>query len=192
MKQLLKLFYITSILVLLVMYVSDAQSYKLKRWVFGSGGMVAETNSNGMKISGILGQLAIERISNAGFGTGYTVYQGFWVPDKDQGTSVTDIPAGASISNYPNPFSSSTTIEYTLPGLSLVNLNIYDVSGKKVYSIELGIKEGTNRIDWNAKDMSGVDLGSGSYIVELSVEPASISGVTFNPFTLRNVMILVR
>ncbi len=177
---------------MLVIYISDAQSYKLKRWVFGSGGMVAETNSSGMKISGILGQLAIERISNAGFGVGYTVYQGFWVPEKDQGTSVEEIPLGAKISNYPNPFSSSTTIEYSLPGLSFVNLSIYDVSGKKIYTIDLGIKEGTNRIDWNAKDMNGVDLGSGSYIVELNVEPASISGVTFNPFTIRNVMLLVR
>ncbi len=177
---------------LLVIYISDAQSYKLKRWVFGSGGMVSETNSSGMKISGILGQLAIERLSNAGFGPGHIVYQGFWVPDKDAGTSVQPIPAGASLKNFPNPFSYSTTIEYTLPGLSQVSISIYDVSGKKIYHYDLGIQEGTQRIDWNAKDMSGTDVGSGSYIAEVNVEPASFSGVTFNSFIMRNVMVLVR
>jgi hypothetical protein len=40
--------------------------------------------------------------------------------------------AGFSLSNYPNPFSNSTTISFELPEAGQVNLKVYDMLGKEV------------------------------------------------------------
>lgn len=49
--------------------------------------------------------------------------------------------------NYPNPFSESTTITFTLPGNMEASLRIYDMTGKLVKSIIGEYSEGINRVD---------------------------------------------
>ena len=60
---------------------------------------------------------------------------------------------------YPNPFTHSTTIQFTNPDNSRYNLLVYDVSGKLVYT------EGyifTDRVEFSREQ-----LPAGLYIVEL-------------------------
>lgn len=67
------------------------------------------------------------------------------------------------LSNYPNPFQSKTTINYQLQSTTDVELNIYDLSGRKVASLmNESQPEGKHELEWNAGDMQ-----PGVYICEL-------------------------
>ncbi len=66
--------------------------------------------------------------------------------------------------NYPNPFNSSTTIEFSLPEQSLVALTVYNQLGQKVRKLAGGMfGEGFHRVDFNAEP-----LASGMYFYELT------------------------
>lgn len=52
---------------------------------------------------------------------------------------------------FPNPFTTSTTIEYELTSPSSVQLIIYDYLGKQVDRMELQQSNGKQQITWNAK-----------------------------------------
>ncbi|MEI6749592.1 MAG: T9SS type A sorting domain-containing protein [Bacteroidales bacterium] len=60
--------------------------------------------------------------------------------------------------NFPNPFKSSTTIGYQLPGNGFVSLKIYDALGnEKATLVNSNQTSGSHTIDFNAKDLtSGV------------------------------------
>ncbi len=60
--------------------------------------------------------------------------------------------------NYPNPFNASTTIEFSLPEESAVELVVYDLLGRKVATLAEGVKTaGIHTIIWTADDVpSGV------------------------------------
>lgn len=63
----------------------------------------------------------------------------------------------------PNPFNSSTTINYTLPGNSRYALEILDISGRLVARLDEGIRPaGSYRAVWDARE-----AGSGTYFVRL-------------------------
>jgi hypothetical protein len=74
------------------------------------------------------------------------------------------IPGGDKGTNFPNPFNSSTTIEYFLPKQVHVRIDIYDLLGRKVKTL---IKEeqraGTHSIVFDASDLS-----TGMYFVRLN------------------------
>ncbi len=66
-------------------------------------------------------------------------------------------------SNYPNPFSEQTTIEYDVAEQSKVNIRVYNVLGQQVATLARGTKQaGTHQVDW-----SGQSLSSGKYFVRL-------------------------
>ncbi|MCK4352764.1 T9SS type A sorting domain-containing protein, partial [candidate division WOR-3 bacterium] len=60
--------------------------------------------------------------------------------------------------NYPNPFTSKTQIQFTLPRKSHVKLSIYDVSGRLVKTLVNGErKPGYYSVKWDAKEFpSGI------------------------------------
>ncbi|MCL5030774.1 MAG: T9SS type A sorting domain-containing protein [Bacteroidetes bacterium] len=66
--------------------------------------------------------------------------------------------------NYPNPFNPSTTIKFSLPNRSFVNIKVYDITGREVAILFDGAKEaGTYSIDFNASNLS-----SGTYFYRIS------------------------
>jgi hypothetical protein len=66
--------------------------------------------------------------------------------------------------NYPNPFNPSTTIKYSVPEVSNIKIDLYDLLGNKIRTIEEGIKTaGVHFLKF-----SGEDLSSGVYFVRLS------------------------
>ena len=68
--------------------------------------------------------------------------------------------------NYPNPFNPLTTIDYQLPMSGHVEIDIYDISGKKVTSlVNMERKAGYHSVIWNAEGLS-----SGIYIYSLKVD----------------------
>ena len=65
--------------------------------------------------------------------------------------------------NFPNPFNPVTTIHYTIPGVSHVKLEIFNVSGQSVAMLENKIKSaGHYEITWDAPG-----LASGIYFYRL-------------------------
>lgn len=67
-------------------------------------------------------------------------------------------------SNYPNPFNPMTTIAFDIPESGLVNMSVYNLTGKKVMSLinEQNMSAGSYDVIWNASDFS-----SGLYIVQI-------------------------
>ena len=70
--------------------------------------------------------------------------------------------------NYPNPFNPTTTISYSLENDSNVLVNIYDISGKLITTLQNEYKtQGTHSITWNGTDNAGSKVGAGVYIYQL-------------------------
>lgn len=77
-----------------------------------------------------------------------------------------DLPAapGAEVFSYPNP-SNQRTIEFSLAEQSRVELEVYDIQGRRVRQDDLGVlPAGIRRIDFD-----GRDLGQGLYLYRVKV-----------------------
>ena len=82
--------------------------------------------------------------------------------------------------NYPNPFSTSTTISFSATDLHpssavamlrrvdrLAQIKIYNVKGQLVK--QLSIENSKSSIEWDGKDENGNPLSSGIYFYKLEV-----------------------
>ena len=70
--------------------------------------------------------------------------------------------------NYPNPFSTNTTIPYSLGEPCHVRLTVYNFTGQQIAVLVNEHQEkGRYTYDWKAKDNSGNPLGSGLYLYRL-------------------------
>ncbi|MBK7104658.1 MAG: CotH kinase family protein [Ignavibacteriae bacterium] len=73
------------------------------------------------------------------------------------------------LSAFPNPFNPSTKIEYEIAERSNVQIKIYDILGREVWSIPEVKKEiGNYNIIWNAVDNYGNKLSSGIYLLNIN------------------------
>ena len=73
--------------------------------------------------------------------------------------------------NYPNPFNPVTTIAYDLKAWSIVNLQIFDIMGRKLMTLESSVKApGHHYTMWNGKNSKGSQMASGVYFYRLTVE----------------------
>lgn len=116
------------------------------------------------------------------------VVKGSWM--KTTPTEIADAssqPAGYSLGvNYPNPFNSSTWMEYSVPWQSVVTLKIVDVLGREVATIFSGERgAGKYRAEWNAgKNPSGV------YFYRLFARP--LAGGNSEEYTETHKLILLK
>ncbi len=70
--------------------------------------------------------------------------------------------------NYPNPFNPATTLLYDMPERGEVQIEIYNVLGKKLRTLVNGIQPaGRHTLVWDAKDDSGTHVTSGIYFVRM-------------------------
>ena len=78
--------------------------------------------------------------------------------------------------NYPNPFNGSTVISYTLPAGADVNLDIYDIMGRKVRTLVEGYQEaGYASVIWDGKDEADRNVSSGVYFYNLKAGDMSMT-----------------
>lgn len=69
-------------------------------------------------------------------------------------------------SNYPNPFSGQTTLEYALPERAEVEAEVYDILGRQVRVLQQGAQRaGFHRVQWNGRNSVGQPVVSGLYFV---------------------------
>jgi hypothetical protein len=73
--------------------------------------------------------------------------------------------------NYPNPFNPSTIISYDLKAWSRVSLDIFDILGRSIMTLEKSIKApGRHTTQWYGKDSKGLKMPSGVYFYRLIVQ----------------------
>jgi hypothetical protein len=96
----------------------------------------------------------------------------FFIPD--QSTDATDnvssdIPRDFELKqNYPNPFNPTTIIGYYLPRTSAVRLDIYDILGRDIKTVDAGTKKsGYQQVIWDGTDRDGNAVASGIYFYRL-------------------------
>lgn len=73
--------------------------------------------------------------------------------------------------NYPNPFTSktaSTIVAFDLPVQETIEINIFNLLGKKVRTLFAGLKKaGTYKIRWDGLNDNNIPVASGVYIYQL-------------------------
>ena len=75
------------------------------------------------------------------------------------------------LDNYPNPFNPTTTISYDLKNDSKVKLEIFNIKGQKVITLEDEEKTvGHHNIVWNGKNSEENSVSSGIYFYKLDTE----------------------
>jgi hypothetical protein len=74
-------------------------------------------------------------------------------------------------SPFPNPFSLQTTIRYTLPLESKVELTIYDILGRKInVLVNDTVQPGVHDVIWDGKGSDGISVGSGIYLYKFKAD----------------------
>ena len=94
-------------------------------------------------------------------------------PKEEQEKKEDTVPAiiKFSVMNYPNPFNPSTTIYYSLPHESNVELTIYNIKGQKVKTLVKEIKAGgKHRAVWSGTDDLNRVVGSGVYFYRIEAQ----------------------
>jgi photosystem II stability/assembly factor-like uncharacterized protein len=72
--------------------------------------------------------------------------------------------------NYPNPFSTSTQISYSLGDAGHIRLIVYDISGRKIQTlVDENQTVGKYGVDWDASQLS-----NGVYFYELNVDQVPV------------------
>lgn len=80
------------------------------------------------------------------------------------------------ISPIPNPCVSRTRFTFRLNSGTLYEINIFDVTGRKIRTIK-GLATGNEQIvEWDLKDGSGRTMGSGVYLYRFETKETSSSG----------------
>lgn len=84
------------------------------------------------------------------------------------------LPSSARIvSNYPNPFSQSTTFLFELTQPGPISFSVYNSSGQRVATLHTGEwPEGQHSLSWDGLSDAGLPLSSGVYIARLQSREA--------------------
>ena len=69
---------------------------------------------------------------------------------------------------YPNPFNAGVTIRFALENEGEVQLNVFDITGKRIWQQSAKFTIGTHVIKWDGKNQLGNKVPSGTYIIEVS------------------------
>jgi hypothetical protein len=79
-------------------------------------------------------------------------------------------PSGVPLANYPNPFNNETKIQFLLDKPNIIDIQIFDVTGKLVKSIlkEQLLSTGIHSYTWNSTNNQGHNISSGVYFLLLT------------------------
>jgi hypothetical protein len=90
---------------------------------------------------------------------------------EPNGVAENTLPGNFTIEqNYPNPFNGKTKIDFSLVTPSVVELTVYDITGRKVAILADGeLEAGPHSVIWDGKDLAGHSVSSGVYFYNLSI-----------------------
>ncbi|MDA3814596.1 MAG: C25 family cysteine peptidase [Candidatus Cloacimonetes bacterium] len=97
------------------------------------------------------------------------------ISDGTSSPEMPELPSNLAISNYPNPFNPTTTITYSLPNDSMIELRVFNTKGQLVKTlIEVEQLAGTYKTVWNGKDNNEKNVSSGIYFYKLSTKDETL------------------
>ena len=109
------------------------------------------------------------------------------VPQASQSTStaaqfnaISQLPESFALyQNHPNPFNPETSIRYELPFDADVIINIYNINGQLIRTLESGqVNAGYHQVLWNATDKFGNQVAGGVYFYQIMVKGEKNFNVT--------------
>lgn len=80
------------------------------------------------------------------------------------------------ITPIPNPCVNKTTFSFRLNSGTMYQINIFDVSGRKIRTIQGSATGNEQMIEWDLKDATGLNMGSGVYLYRFESEEITSSG----------------
>lgn len=91
----------------------------------------------------------------------------------NSGSEIFEVPEFSNnvlCQNYPNPFNPDTTIEFSIPNDSKIQVSIVNIKGQKVKDlINEFLSKGSHEITWSGNDKSNNPVSSGVYLYKLDV-----------------------
>lgn len=148
---------------------SELANYRIGRYVIGSGGILGATSAAN-RHHATVGQALVGRIQ----GTNHIVLSGFWLaggkPVGIQSEEPMAIPTEFKLhQNYPNPFNPETAIEYDLPNVCLVTVEIFNTVGQRIRLVSSQV-QGPGRFTsiWDGRDDQGQAMVSGVYFYQVT------------------------
>ncbi|MEM8488639.1 MAG: FlgD immunoglobulin-like domain containing protein [Bacteroidota bacterium] len=120
---------------------------------------------------GFIGPVSIER--NATVAVTPTVISGVSNEDEVAG----GIPVDFSVEqNFPNPFSTSTQINYALPKSGHVTIEVFNLLGQRISTLHAGTQSaGEYAVTWNGRVESGSKAPGGIYHYQVVIDGRRIS-----------------
>ncbi len=89
---------------------------------------------------------------------------------EDQNTQ----PSVSLLKCLPSPFTTATTIAYTVPKASRIDLRVYDSAGNLIRKLDEGERQpGTYELRWNGLDGAGERMPAGVYFIRLATSAAN-------------------
>jgi hypothetical protein len=78
--------------------------------------------------------------------------------------------------NAPNPFTGETSVRFAVPASGPVNLDVFDVGGRRVARLVNGpLRAGNHTVSWDGRDATGARVASGIYLYRLTAGGESLS-----------------
>jgi len=75
-----------------------------------------------------------------------------------------------TLTNHPNPFNPSTTIDFSIKEDSDIGISIFNIKGQKIKTLANNqFAKGTHSFIWNGNDETGESVSSGVYYYKLSI-----------------------
>ena len=130
------------------------------------GSPTASTGNN-YSLRSSIGQVE----SGALAGGAYSIQGGWAVPTDAPSPDVTE-DSGPLVfrlhGNSPNPFATTTSIAFSLPRETPVQLRVYDLAGRRVRNVlERPLGPGRHQVVWDGRDESGRRVAHGIYMLRL-------------------------
>jgi hypothetical protein len=109
-----------------------------------------------------------------GAASGKTLYAGFWpehwVYADVPGLEGTEVFTNALFQNFPNPFGGETAIAFTVAKESIVEIEVFDVRGRKVRTlVDESRAPGRHQAKWDSRDARGEEVSPGVYFYQMKV-----------------------
>jgi hypothetical protein len=86
-------------------------------------------------------------------------------------------PALAFLQNSPNPFNPETVFRFSLPERAEVRLQVYDLAGRQVRTLEDGVEldPGWHEVVWDGRNDHGEAVATGVYFCRFTVGNRELS-----------------